>query len=530
VRPQADGAIVSGALLVACFVTVAVPGVASGVAAQEVGPALTLDRAVSLARANNPAYLSQANDADGASWQVREAWGGLLPSVNAGAGAAYTEAGIQRIGTLDFGAQSTDYLSSSYNLNVNWTFDASRLYGVANARANSRATEAGIQAAAFDLRTNVTAQYTAALRARDVEAVSRDSWERARRNLEIVETRVSTGFAAGTEAIRAEVVLGRAEVALIRAESSRRAEMARLSEQLGVTLEDDVTLVDAFEVFEPEWDRDELLARALRAHPSLNSFAARVDARGASLRQAQSSYLPSVSLSTGWSGNALEARNRDFILDRTRDNAASRVESCERFNALETGLPGGYPGWDVTNCQQFAYTPALGDEALSANSVFPLDYTRNPVTVRLNVSIPIFQGFSRQRQVEQASAARRDARHSLRAEELRIRTALRQAHADLDAAVRSVEIERRNLALAETQLEQARQLYQVGNTSILELLDAETSLATAQRDHLNARYSFHQALVALEAATGQSLRPAGSGDDDDGNGAEGRPDAVESRT
>lgn len=500
---------------------------AQQLAGQQAETELTLDEAISLARGNNPAYLSQANDSDGAAWQVREAWGGLLPSVSAGAGAAYTEAGVQRIGTLDFGAQSTDYYSSSYNLSLNWSFDGSTLYGIANARASARATDAGIEAAAFDLRTAVTAQYAAVLRARDAEAVARDTYERAQRNLEIVETRVTTGFAAGTEATQAEVVLGRAEVALVRAEQARRAEIARLSEQLGVALGDDVELVDRLEVFAPEWEADELLEFALRAHPSLASFEARADARGAALRQAQSSYLPSVSVSTGWSGNALEALNEEFIVNQAQSRAESTVERCRQFNALETGLPGGYPGWDLTDCDQFAFTPQMGQEALAANSVFPFDYTRNPVTVRLNVSIPIFQGFSRQRQVEQASAARRDARHSLRAEELRIRTAIHQAHSDLDAAWRSIEIERRNLELAETQLEQARQRYQAGNTSILELMDAETSLSTAQRDHLNAIYSFHQALVALEAATGRSLRPAGSGVDDDVNGAEGRPAAMQ---
>ena len=39
-------------------------------------------------------------------------------------------------------------------------------------------------------------------------------------------------------------------------------------------------------------------------------------------------------------------------------------------------------------------------------------------------------------------------------------------------------------------------------------LDAETSMTTAEIGHLNAVYQFHQALVALEAATGLPLRTA----------------------
>jgi len=498
-------------------------------AEQVVEGELTLQRAISLARANNPAYLTRANDSDAAAWQVREAWGGLLPSVTAGGSATYTEAGVQRIGTLDFGAQSTDWYSSSYSLNLNWSVNGSTLYGIAGARASARATDAGIESAAFDLGTRVTAQYTAALRARDAEVVARDTWERAGRNLEIVRTRVSTGFAAGTEATQAEVALGRAEVALLRAERSSRAEVARLAEQIGVALDGDIDLADALPVFEPMWTEDQLLQGAIAAHPSLASFRAQTDARGAQLRQAQSTYLPTVTLSTGWRGNALEALNEDFILGSVQDGAAASVQRCEQFNALESGLPGGYPGWDFTDCSRFAYTPEMGEAALASNSVFPFDFTRNPVSLTLNVSLPVFQGFSRQRQVEQASAARQDAQYSLRAEELRIRTAVAQSLADLDAAWRSIAIEERNLELATLQLEQARQRYAVGNTSIIELMDSETSLSTAERDHLEAIYQFHAALVSLEAATGQSLRPGQSGVDEEEEGTEGRPDAFESR-
>lgn len=45
-----------------------------------------------------------------------------------------------------------------------------------------------------------------------------------------------------------------------------------------------------------------------------------------------------------------------------------------------------------------------------------------------------------------------------------------------------------------------------GNT-YLELLDALASLTTAERDHLDALYRFHQTLAQLEAATGRTLRP-----------------------
>lgn len=470
--------------------------------------ALSLEEALEIAARNNPAYLTRANDQGPADWQVREAYGSLLPSVTASGSAAYTEAGVQRIGTLDFGAQSTDWYSSSYSLSLNWTLDGRTLYGIPSARANRRSTEAGIRAARFAMEQAVTLQYMAALRARDGVQVARDQHERAAQNLEIVRTRVSTGFAAGTEATQAEVTLGRAEVALLNAERDYRAERLRLLEQLGISAEEGVELVSEFDIFEPAWTAEGLIADAMAEHPSLRSFRAAEDAQKAQLRQAQSAYLPSLNLSTAFSGNALQALNEDFVLTSVQDQYASRLQSCETWNAIDAGLSGGLPDYQTQDCSQFAYTPAIGQAALAQNETFPFDFTRNPLTLRLQVSVPVFQGFGRQRQVEQAQAQARDAGYALRAEELRLRTAITQAVDDVRSARRSVEIEERNLELARQQLEQARQRYAVGAVSILELQDAETSLSTAERDYLNARYSFHQSLVVLEAAAGRPLRTA----------------------
>ncbi len=63
--------------------------------------------------------------------------------------------------------------------------------------------------------------------------------------------------------------------------------------------------------------------------------------------------------------------------------------------------------------------------------------------------------------------------------------------------------------MANEQLELAQERYRFGASSFLELLEAQSSVAEAERDFLNARYRFHGALWALEAAVGERLRPEG---------------------
>ena len=79
-------------------------------------------------------------------------------------------------------------------------------------------------------------------------------------------------------------------------------------------------------------------------------------------------------------------------------------------------------------------------------------------------------------------------------------------------ALQTVALEESNRQLADEQLAMQRERYRVGVATFLELQDAETIKARADRDYLNAVYAFHVALSQLEAAVGRSLRPGRAGD------------------
>lgn len=480
----------------------ALPGLA---AAQARSPDLTLEEAVEIARRNHPGYLSTENDRGVAVWQQRAAYGAFLPTVEANGSAAFTEAGTQRIGTLDFGAQGTDWYSSSYSLGLTWTFNGSTVFGVANARSQRRATDARVDAAGFELETGVALQYMNVLRAQDQVEVAVRQLDRARQNHRIVSTRVSSGAVAGTEGKQAEVELGRAEVGLIQAERDLRLARLRLAEQLGVELDPEVELSRDFAVFEPDFEASELIRLALDAHPSLGAFRAQEGAQRAAARQVTTSqYLPTITVSTGFSGNTLQALNEDFLVTSLEDQMTSRREACDFQNAVSAGLSSPLPGYP-RDCGQFQVTDAMRRQVLESNDVFPFNFTKLPMSLRLNVSLPIFTGFSRQRQVAQANAAAEDAEHDRRAEELRLRTAVASAVDNLESAYRVLDAEERNRALAEEQLQLQQRRYALGAAGLLELLDAQTTMTTAERAYLNATYDFHYSLIALEAAVGRPL-------------------------
>jgi outer membrane protein len=483
-------------------------------AQQPEGRLLTLEEALDVARRNNPTYLTQANDQAPADWGVREAYLSFLPDASASVGATYTRPGVQRIGTQVSEALGTDYLSSRYSIGFSWAMNGNVLFGLPSARASSAATAARIDAARFDLDFSVTSQYMAALRAADALEVARRGAQRATRNHQLVQTRVTVGAAAGWEGKQAEVELGRAEVAVLQAERALRAEKLRLMERIGETLEGEFTLVSEFQVFEPTWTREELLERALEAHPSLRAQSAQENAARAGLRQARSQYLPTVSFFTGIGGNALQARNQDYLAQQVSTQEASRQRTYDNCLAnqaawrdVERRLGVTFPA-TPTNCGSPLLSDADRAQILSAGDVSPFGgpYTKNPFSVSMSVSIPIFNNFGRERQVAQAEASLKDAQNQRRAEELRVRTAVAESLDGLQVAYRVVSIEERNREVAQERLSLATQRYAIGAAGIIELMDAETSMSTAEGGYLNAVYQFHQALVALEGATGLSLR------------------------
>jgi outer membrane protein len=227
---------------------------------------------------------------------------------------------------------------------------------------------------------------------------------------------------------------------------------------------------------------------------------------------ARSSYLPSLSMSAGISGWARQAGNTDFLvnqsLEQARGSLAQQAQSCTLLNQISSGLTRPLPNTPA-DCSQYALTPAreaeLRRQVESSNQGFPFGYRREPFNMSVTVSLPVFDGFSRERQVEQARIQRTDADLRIRAEQLRIETEVGAALANVQTARRSAELETRNAALAGQQLELARERYRVGAASFIELQDAETAKARADRALLTSMYQFHENLAALEAAVGRSL-------------------------
>ncbi|MGH7506384.1 MAG: TolC family protein [Longimicrobiales bacterium] len=481
------------------------------VAAQEQAPStLTLEEAIELARQNNPLFRATANDEVEADWRVREAFGQFIPSLSVRTGFDYLAGGTPRFGSFsgaDLGlARTPSYLFSSYGVSVGLTLSGATFFRAAQARSDARSTEAGIEAAAYTLATDVTSQYLAALRARDNVALQQSVLAAADEAHNLATARFDAGDATRLDVAQAEVTRGRAEVAMIQAENSYETEKVRLLQLIGIELEREVELTSEFMIFEPPWTLATLIDDALRSHPQLAAMRAAEDAARAGSRAAKMQYLPTLSFGGSLaSGSSRRTNNIDYLLAQGRDDAVATIENCEFWNRISGGLSSPLPDRPA-DCSSFAFSEADAQAIRASNSGFPFDYDTNPMSLGVTVSLPIVDGFTRERSVQSARVAADDARFLRRAEELARRAEVTASYNALMTAYRTVSLESRNAETAGEQLFLATERYRLGAGSIVELAQAQEAKAQADKAHLDAIYSFHENLAALEAAVGRQLR------------------------
>ena len=486
-----------GALLPAALVAQA-PGTSSPSSQST----LTLDEAIAIARQNNPLYLTTANERKSADAQVRQAYGALLPSSNAQFYSGYQQGGqiFTNGGTLAVGS---DQLQSQYYLGLNYRVNAGTLVQPRAARATRTAADADITGAAETMRSTVTQQYITALRA-EASANLQDTLVQVQRaNLELAKARVAVGADNILAVRRAEVTLGQAEVAALTQHNTADVEKVRLFQQMGVQPERNVKLTSTFAIATPKFTLDSVLDLARRANPAVRALRERETAAGWNVRVAQSSYTPTLSLSTGWSGTSFQYTNSDFPVQQVTDQFSRNLASCLTQDSIRTAV-----NMTSLNCNngRFVLSPDQAAQIRADNKSFPFKFQRAPLAFSATVSIPIFDNFNREQRVEQAQVDRDNARLNVKSRELQMTADVTQGYLNLVTAVRTVELQEVNAQKAREELTYAQERYRVGAATFLDVTTSSGAFVQAQVDRVNAIYEYHRAFAALEAAVGRPLR------------------------
>jgi len=489
------------------FLLLAMGLVATPVLAQGPTPSipqsLTLQDAIELAYQNNPTLRQAANNLNPATWGVRNAYASFVPSLSVSGNMGYSGAGTQNFLTTGF-VQPSGTLGSSYNIGLNLNISGRTLMQTGVARANYAAAEAGIVGAEINLESLIRGQYLAVKEAEAQFELSELQLTRNEEFLRLAQARFDVGQNTLLDVRRAEVERGQSQVQVLRAGQAVIVEKLRMFQMIGVPAPNDpnvITFTDSFPVVEPQWELQLLLDEADVENPDLIVLRAQKSSANAAERAVKSDYLPSLNISAGWSGFTQQFTNADFLVGSAERQADDLVAQCNFINAnwQNPGVPGA-------NCSEFAWDPANAQPIINRNSVFPFNFTAQPFSARIGISLPIFTQFSRPLQIAQASAQTEDAAEAVRARELLVRTAVSENYYALDAAFTAIGIQESNVTAAQEGLRLATERYRVGSGTFYELLDAQLAAQQAEADYVNAVYAYHRAIATLENAVGRPLR------------------------
>jgi outer membrane protein len=476
--------------------------VAQPLLAQGSGPTLTIEEAVSLAQRNNPQHLQTGTARRRAGAQLRSAYGQLLPSFDVGFGSSYREGRPQFFAGQAFGSNS-DVLSSDASVGISAQFSGQNLMGPRQARANLNAADADVTSSAQTLRATVVTQYLNALQAQARSQLQDTLVANTQAQLELARARQLVGAATTLDVRRAEVAVGQAQVQLLRERNNVEIEKLRLFQQMGVPQPPNVELTSQFTVSEPTTNLEELLDMARRQNPTLNARRARERSADVGVAQARSQWLPTLSLQTGVSGFTQQNTDVNVSIDQRKEQIADARAGCFFQDSLRNGA--GLPA-SGNDCNAIVFTPGMENLIRSENEQFPFNFRRSPITFQARLSMPIFDGFTREQRIEEASASRNDARYLVRAQELQLTADVTAAHLNLSAAHRTVALQEQNSQAAREALALAQERFRVGASTFVDLTQARADFERAEADRINAIYDFHKAYATLESAVGRPLR------------------------
>ena len=406
---------------------------------------ISLSEAISRAQQSSPTTVTARGTVRTAQAQELVAKGAFIPSVTFSAGNVYTNG--NRFDTQgNLVPYTGDPWQYSYGLSIAVdAFDGlRRIYDLRAARAAISAADANELEQRFQVALQVKQQYYAVLAAREEEAAADAQLAQALQSQTVANAKLKAGSATTSDSLREVIDVGNGRLAQLTAANDLVTANAGLTRLVATPYLVTASADDTLDREAPI-DTASLLPLA-DAGPQVQSAAATATSAQAAAKSARSPYYPTLSLSYARSGNGSDP---DF-----------------RLTAPE-----------YTGSNQF----------------------------RLGLSWSVFSQFTREQAVAVADVAQTEAEATLRDTRFQARQQLVQYLGALRLAREKVEIQRASVEAATEDLRVQRRRYEVGASTILDVLTSQTVLNQARQNLIQARFDYRVARAQLEALIGREL-------------------------
>lgn len=425
---------------------------------------LTLDKAVEVALAKNTQVIQGQYTVQGRQSSVTAAVGGLFPTLSASGSylnrqqwTPVTSGGSQYIpgfGTIQVPGSGGHSISESYSAGLSsqlMLFDGFSNYANINStKASENSSELSLDRTVQSTILQTHTNFLNVVRTYELMKVSEDNLKRSQRQLEQIEESNKVGSAALADVYRQRVQVGTDELGLIDAQSNYEKAKLALVAFLGVD-------------FNNEYKFD---FTGIPQDIDTTEFAS-VNAKYTDFN--------------GLMSTAMEKR----------PDYQSSVENLNSADALVTGAKGAY----------YPTVSASGSYGFDNTELSNISDDKN-LSISLNISLPIFSGFSLQSQVEQAEVGRNIASEQVKQAERQVRVDVRSALLDLDAAEKQVHVTQTSVTSAAMDQQIAEEKYHLGAGTLLDLLTANANYTNALSNKVNAVTGYLLAKKATEFVLG----------------------------
>jgi outer membrane protein len=409
---------------------------------------IPLRDAVALAQQNGLAAVQAHGQVRNAESSVRAARSALFPSLN------FTMGQVNQSGDrFDNQGRLVPFLAPqpwSYSTGISSTlnlFDGGRRLGeIRRTRYDVGAAEANAVSQQFNISLQVKTQYYGILAARESEAAARAQLEQAEEQMKASIARTRAGVATLSDSLRSLVAVGNAQLALITARNNLRVASAALTRLVGSTTPVTAQPSDTLDLALTPID-SATLAGLLDQGPLVRQSEAQLESARGAVRTARTPYLPTIDLTFQRSGNGFD-----------------------KFYGIGN--------------QSLAYT--------------------NNVSVRLQY--PLWNNYQREDALNRARVQADIAEATVRDARLGAEQNFVQQLAALRTAQQRIALQQVSVAAAIEDLRVQRQRYNLGASTLLDVLTSQTTLDAARSALFQARQDFRVARAQLEALVGRELQ------------------------
>jgi outer membrane protein TolC len=408
---------------------------------------LTLQDALTRARANEPQYRAALTQYGVARQQTIQARAGLLPNVNYNAEFLYTQGNGTSSGRFIAANGVHEYVSEA-NVHQALSLQSAAEYRLA--RAQEALAKANAEIATRGLVVTVTQAYYGAVIAQRKYATAQRAAAEATHFMDISQKLEKGGEVAHADSIKAQIQAQQQQRAMQDAQLEMDRSRLELAVMIFPNFNQDFTTVDDLDNLESVPTFEEAEAHAGKENPQLRAALASMNAANQQVAASWNGFLPSLGL--------------------------------DYFYGIDAN--------------QFA-----------ANGRFDPSLGRNPrnlgYAATATLQLPIWNWGAGHAKLKSAHLEQQQARVELSFAQRKMVADLKLFYAEAQTSRTELDSLRQSADLAAESLRLTTLRYQAGEATALEVVDAQNTLTLSQNAFADGQLRFRLAMASLQTLTGQ---------------------------